>query len=62
MKVFDVPTPEELIQKTLSDRGQHEKGIRNQRKVQLERNQFGFLVVIHLCMEAMLGIFLYSYP
>jgi hypothetical protein len=26
MKAFDVPTPEELIQKPLSDRGQHEKG------------------------------------
>jgi hypothetical protein len=29
MKVFDVPTAEELIQKLQSDRGQYEKGIRN---------------------------------
>jgi hypothetical protein len=39
MKVFAVPTPEELIQKPLSDRGQHEKGIRNQYKDELEMNQ-----------------------
>jgi hypothetical protein len=26
MKVIDVPTPEELIQKPLSNRGYHEKG------------------------------------
>jgi hypothetical protein len=41
MKAFDVPTPEELIQKPYSDRGQHEKGIRNQCKDQLEMNQLG---------------------
>jgi hypothetical protein len=29
MKVFDVPTAEELIQKPESDRGQYGKGIRN---------------------------------
>jgi hypothetical protein len=29
MKVFDVPTAEELIQKPESNRGQYEKGIRN---------------------------------
>jgi hypothetical protein len=29
MKAFDVPTPEELIQKPYSDRRQYEKGIRN---------------------------------
>jgi hypothetical protein len=29
MKVFDVPIPEELIQKPESDRGQYEKGIRD---------------------------------
>jgi hypothetical protein len=29
MKMFDVPTAEELIQKPKSDRGQYGKGIRN---------------------------------
>jgi hypothetical protein len=41
MKAFDVPTPKELIQKLKSNRGQHEKGIRNQCKDQLEMNQPG---------------------
>jgi hypothetical protein len=40
MKAFDVPTPEELIQKP-KDRGYHEQGIRNQCKDQLELNQHG---------------------
>jgi hypothetical protein len=26
MKAFDVPTPEELIQKPYSEKGQHERG------------------------------------
>jgi hypothetical protein len=38
MKAFDVPTPEELIQKPYSDRDYHEKGISNQCKNQLEMN------------------------
>jgi hypothetical protein len=38
MKVFDVCTPEELMQKPLSSRGYHEKGISNQGKDQLEMN------------------------
>jgi hypothetical protein len=38
MKAFDVPTPEELIQKPQSDRGYHEKGISNQCKDQLKMN------------------------
>jgi hypothetical protein len=59
MKAFDVPTPEELIQKPERDRGLHEKGIRNQCKDQLEMNQLGLQ---HVYMKAMLGIFLYSYP
>jgi hypothetical protein len=41
MTAFDVPTPEELIQKPWSDRGCHEKGISNQGTDQLEMNQFG---------------------
>jgi hypothetical protein len=41
MKAFDVPSPEDLIQKPERDRGQHEKGIRNQCKDQLEMNQLG---------------------
>jgi hypothetical protein len=41
MKVFDVPIAEELIQKSQSDRGQYEKGIRNWRKGQLDMNQPG---------------------
>jgi hypothetical protein len=42
MKAFDVPTPEELIQKPWSNRGCHQKGIRNQCKDQLEMNQHGW--------------------
>jgi hypothetical protein len=41
MKAFDVPTPEELIQKPYSYRGYHEKGISNQGKDQLVMNQHG---------------------
>jgi hypothetical protein len=41
MKAFDVPTPEELIQNPLSNRGYHEKGINNQGKDQLEMNPHG---------------------
>jgi hypothetical protein len=43
MKAFDVPTPEELIQKRESDRGYQEKGISNYGKDQLESNQQGSL-------------------
>jgi hypothetical protein len=39
MKVFGVPTPEELIQKPLIYRGYHEMGISNQGKDLLEMNQ-----------------------
>jgi hypothetical protein len=59
MKAFDVPTPEELIQKPLSNRDYHEKGISNQGKDKLEMNQHGSY---HVYTKAMLGIFLYSYP
>jgi hypothetical protein len=38
MEAFDVPTPEELIQKPLSTRDYHEKMISNQCKDQLEMN------------------------
>jgi hypothetical protein len=41
MKEFDVPTPEELIQKPEGNRGYHEKGISNQGEDHLEMNQHG---------------------
>jgi hypothetical protein len=41
MKAFNVPTPEELIQKLQRDRGYHENGIRKRCKDQLEMNQHG---------------------
>jgi hypothetical protein len=41
MKVFDIPTPEDLIQKLESNRGYHEKGISIQGKDQLEKNEHG---------------------
>jgi hypothetical protein len=38
MKAINIHTPEELMQKPERDRGQYEKGIRNQCKDQLEMN------------------------
>jgi hypothetical protein len=59
MKAFDVPTPEELIQKPQSDRGQHEKGMRNHCKDFRDESTW---FVTHLYMKAVLGISLYSSP
>jgi hypothetical protein len=44
---IDVPTVEELIQTHERDSGQHEKGIRNHCKDQLEMNQHGCNTSVH---------------
>jgi hypothetical protein len=53
--VFDVPTVEELIQLILKQQKEGDREV-----VKNSGRDESIWVVIHLCMEAVLGIFLYS--
>jgi hypothetical protein len=60
LKVFDVPTVEELILVTLKWQRLIREG--DWEVVNKSDRDEPMWVVIHKCMEAMLGISLYSYP
>jgi hypothetical protein len=60
--VFDVPTAEELIQKPQNNRGQRSIWEGDREVVKRSGRDESIRVVIHMYIEAMLEISLYSYP
>jgi hypothetical protein len=58
--VFDVPTVEELIRVTIKQQRSIWEG--DLEVVKMSGRDESIQVVIHMCMEAMLGISLYNYP